>query len=197
MTILVLGGRGKTSTELAKLLDAENISFIIASRSPSSDGSSQHVRFDWLDDSTYDFPFEAATEPVTAIYLVAPEVSDPFPPMKGFIDHARRKGTKRFVLLSATAIPKGGPAYGKVHEYLETLGVEYGVLRPTWFMGMSKSYMFCNFLALTDINREFHRQENPTCEIPRRVYLLRNARWKGTFRGRQRYCRGRLSFTHR
>lgn len=154
MTILVLGGKGKTSTELAKLLDAKKIPFIIASRSPSNDGSSQHVRFDWLDDSTYDLPFDRAAEPITAVYLVAPEVTDPFPPMKEFIDHARRKGTKRFVLLSSTVIPKGGPMYGKVHEYLETLGVEYGVLRPSWFMGMLNS---CNFLALlADIDREFH-----------------------------------------
>jgi festuclavine dehydrogenase len=157
MTILVLGGKGKTSSELAKLLDAKRIPFILASRSPSNDSSSQYVRFDWLDDSTYDIPFEAATEPITAIYLVAPEVSDPFPPMKEFIDHARRKGTKRFVLLSATVIPKGGPVYGKVHEYLETLGVEYGVLRPSWFMGMLNSHNFFNFLALlTIIDREFH-----------------------------------------
>jgi len=135
MTILVLGGKGKTSSELSAILEAKKIPYFVASRSPSKDGSVQHVRFDWLDESTYDIPFDAAAQPITAVYLVAPEVADSFTPMKAFIDHARKKGVKRFVLLSATVIPKGGPAYGKVHEYLENIGVEYGVVRPSWFMG--------------------------------------------------------------
>lgn len=135
MTVLVLGGKGKTSSALSSLLEEKQIPFIIASRSPSSKGPRNHVKFDWLDAGTYDLPFKAASDPIAAIYMVAPQITDPFPSMKAFIDHARRNGTKRFVLLSASVIPKGGPVYGKVHEYLETLGVEYGVLRPSWFMG--------------------------------------------------------------
>ncbi len=54
--------------------------------------------------------------------------------MKKFIDLAKHNGVTRFVLLSSSALEAGGPAHGKVHEYLVGLGVEYAVLRPTWFM---------------------------------------------------------------
>ncbi|KAK5050898.1 hypothetical protein LTR84_003457 [Exophiala bonariae] len=148
MTILVLGGNGKTSSALSTLLEEKGIPLITASRTPSNNGSRKHIKFDWLDDSTYDLPFQAANDPITAIYMVAPQISDPFPSMKAFIDHARGKGTKRFVLLSASVIPKGGPVYGKVHEYLETLGVEYGVLRPSWFMD--------NFIDESSRHLRFH-----------------------------------------
>jgi festuclavine dehydrogenase len=41
---------------------------------------------------------------------------DIFPPqMKAFIDVARTKGVKRFVLLSASVFEAGGLAMGQVH----------------------------------------------------------------------------------
>jgi festuclavine dehydrogenase len=61
---------------------------------------------------------------------------DVFPPMKAFIDFARPKGIKRFVLLSASVFKAGGPAMEQVHQYLIDLGVDYTMLRPSWFMGM-------------------------------------------------------------
>ncbi|KIV95362.1 hypothetical protein, variant [Exophiala mesophila] len=131
MTILVTGGKGTTAKPLAEVLKKNNIPFLVASRSSSGQGQ---VRFDWCDESTYELPFQAATDPITAIYMVAPKVPDVFERMKAFIDFARGKGVKRFVLLSATPVPMGGPMYGKVHEYLTQIGVEYGVVRPTWFM---------------------------------------------------------------
>ncbi len=55
-----------------------------------------------------------------------------------FVDVARSQGVRRFVLLSASIIEQGGEAMGKTHEYLASLrGIEYSVLRPTWFMRMS------------------------------------------------------------
>ena len=56
-------------------------------------------------------------------------------PVKTFVDLARSRGVNRFVLLSSSAIKVGGPAHGQIHQYLSDLGVEYAVLRPTWFMG--------------------------------------------------------------
>lgn len=136
MTILVTGGKGTTAKPLADLLKKNNVPFLVASRSSSGQGQ---VRFNWSDESTYDLPFQATTSPITGIYMVAPTVPDVFQTMKAFIDFARAKGVKRFVLLSATPVPMGGPLYGKVHEYLTQIDVEYGVVRPTWFMSESES----------------------------------------------------------
>ena len=132
MTTLLLGGTGRTSTRIASLLDRANLPYIPASRSSSA------CRFDWLDESTYANPFSHNNidnnPAITAVYLIAPAVTDIFTPVKKFIDLAREKGVKRFVLISASVLEAGGPAHGKVHEYLAGLGVEYAVLRPTWFM---------------------------------------------------------------
>lgn len=127
MTILLLGGTGRTSTRIARLLDQANIAYILASR------SSKDCTFDWLDESTYSNPF-STNAGITSVYLIVPAVQDVFTPMKKFIDIAKHHGVTRFVLLSSSAIDAGGPAHGKVHEYLAGLGVEYAVLRPTWFM---------------------------------------------------------------
>lgn len=60
---------------------------------------------------------------------------DPLPVVKKFVDMAKSKGTERFVLLTASSIEKGGPLGGKVHEWLaDSAGVEWCVVRPTWFM---------------------------------------------------------------
>lgn len=59
---------------------------------------------------------------------------------------------KRFVLLSASPFERGGPSLGQVHDYLAELGekggkeeggkgIEWAVLRPTWFMGMFFLYI--------------------------------------------------------
>lgn len=149
MRILVLGGRGKTATHLATLLQQHNIPFVVASRTPAESDSFQHLRFDWLDESTYNSVLGSSLEPVWAVYMVAPEVTDCLTPMKKFIDHARQRGAKRFVLLSSSAIAAGGPFFGKVHEYLSTLEVEYSVLRPSWFQGMPKiSHTVLDFSGL-------------------------------------------------
>jgi festuclavine dehydrogenase len=142
MTILLLGGRGKTSSRIASLLHAANFPFLVASRSVAIDHPHKQARFDWLKEETYENPFSVAsangTGPISTVYLVPPPIFDLAPPMIKFIDFARPKGVRRFVLLSASTIDKGGPAMGQVHEYLANLdGIEYTVLRPTWFMGMS------------------------------------------------------------
>lgn len=134
MTILVLGGRGKTAKPLADRLESRNISFLVGSRTRRQDGGSyRHVIFDWLDRTTYGNCFP---EIIQAVYMVAPEVQDCQTPMREFIDYACDKGTKRFILLSSSAVPRGGPFFGHVHQYLATRGVEYSVLRPSWFQGI-------------------------------------------------------------
>ncbi|KAK0207009.1 hypothetical protein DFS33DRAFT_1318412 [Desarmillaria ectypa] len=134
MTTLITGGKGKTALRLAHLLKDANKPFLVASRSagvPADEFPS--CRFDWLDTATYPNPW-SKVEDIISVYLVPPQVLDMLPPMKAFIDYCREKGVKRFVLLSASVIEPGGPVAGKVHEYLAKIGVDYCVLRPTWFM---------------------------------------------------------------
>lgn len=131
--ILVTGGSGNTGAQVAKRLFERGHEPIVASRSetkPFTDAVT--VKFDWLDENTY----SNALIGVEAVYLVAPaQVADPFPIMAKFIDIAKKLGVKRFVLLSASLIAKGGPAMGKVHQKLAEDGdVEWCVLRPSWFM---------------------------------------------------------------
>lgn len=136
MTILLTGGTGKSATPLAKLLLNANIPVILATRSGSVPAPFRGIRFDWLDASTYQIPFEADSS-IDRIYLVAPPVLDMFLPMKAFIDFAITKGVKRFVLMSAALLEAGDLAMGKVHEYLLSRDVEYCALRPSWFFGPS------------------------------------------------------------
>ena len=128
MTILLTGGIGKTSSRLATLLEQEGFPVLVASRSGSVADGIKGCRFDWLDESTYANPFEAASD-ISALYIVAPRSLDVLASTKGFIDYALKKGVKRFVLLSASSIECGDPVHGKVHEYIKSLNVEYGVLR--------------------------------------------------------------------
>jgi festuclavine dehydrogenase len=90
--------------------------------------------FDWNDVSTHPNPFNAVGK-IDAVYLVFEALNDALQVVKPFIDLAKEKGVKRFVLLSASAIERGGPTLGQVHEYIANLGVEYTVLRPSWFFG--------------------------------------------------------------
>jgi ergot alkaloid biosynthesis protein len=127
--ILVTGGSGKTGRRLAQNLLSRGIKARIASRGMSS--GSQSIRFDWLDDSTYD----AALTDVKAAYLVAPaNVTSPLAAMQPFLERALNAGVERFVLLSASILEEGGPMMGEVHSFLKTHAPQWVVLRPTWFM---------------------------------------------------------------
>ncbi|KAL9627792.1 MAG: hypothetical protein Q9164_007488 [Protoblastenia rupestris] len=145
MAILLTGGTGKTSTHLARLLQDAKTPFLIASRKAESAAppGMQAIKFDWLNDSTFERPFQHQFpngEIISAIYLIAPEVPDPVPSMTSFVNYAVEKhGVKRFVLLSGSTAEPGGPHVGKVWQQFIDIGVEYCVLRPTWFMGAHPS----------------------------------------------------------
>lgn len=61
--------------------------------------------------------------------------------MNDFIDFAREKSVNKFVLLSASQAEAGDPSLGQVHGHLKKLsteqGVQWVVIRPTWFIGNS------------------------------------------------------------
>jgi ergot alkaloid biosynthesis protein len=127
--ILVTGGRGKTGRRLVAALREEGFPYIVASREPSAiEGS---VYFDWTKRSTWD----AALDGLGSVYLVAPPlVAEAAGTMIDFAALAMERGAKRFVLLSASLLPLGGPAQGQVHLWLKENAPEWAVMRPSWFM---------------------------------------------------------------
>lgn len=152
-TILITGGTGKVGSCLADLCKASSTPYLVASRSSSSSSSSAisatspghpAVKFDWLDRTTWSNPFTITSSskelpPITAVFLVAPPVLESSPILNDFIDLVRlQHGVRRFVLLGASAVEAGGPAFGGTAAYLQELGgrgeVGFGVMRPTWFM---------------------------------------------------------------
>ncbi|KAF2083567.1 NAD(P)-binding protein [Saccharata proteae CBS 121410] len=144
MTILLTGGTGKTSTAIASLLRETNDPYILASRKPAASTSTNRTtRFDWLDRSTWLNPFTDSASPISAIYLVAPETSDPATPMNALVDFARNEhGVKRFVLMAGSSAKPGNESHhvGRVWQHLKDVResgggeVGYVVLRPSWFM---------------------------------------------------------------
>ena len=89
------------------------------------------VRFDWSDPDTFD----PALHDIGAIYLVAPTGDgNPLAAMEPFLQRALAAGVRRYVLLSASTLPEGGPLMGQVHAFLHDAAPEWVVLRPSWFM---------------------------------------------------------------
>jgi festuclavine dehydrogenase len=142
MAILLTGGTGKTSVRIARFLQDAKIPFLLASRRGEAAAplGMPAVNFDWLDSSTSKNPFHhefSGGESISAVYLVAPEVPDPAPSMNAFVDYAvKEHGVKRFVIMGGSSTKIGGPHIGKVWQHCLDNGLEYCVLRPSWFMGV-------------------------------------------------------------
>ncbi|MFD7293609.1 ergot alkaloid biosynthesis protein [Streptomyces sp. NPDC059897] len=128
---LVIGATGTTGSRVAAHLTAAGHRARTASRGATPIPGTEPVPFDWYAPTTHD----TALDGVDRVYLVPP-VGDPDPAavMLPFLRRARAAGVHRAVLLSAAAIPKGGPAVGVVHEDLPKLFDNWAVLRPSWFM---------------------------------------------------------------
>lgn len=140
MAILLTGGTGQTSSRVSRILQAAGKQVILASRNPSSappTATSQSVKFNWADPSTFENAFKTTFGPVESAYLVSPgQQPEAFDEIKVFVDFLVGKGVKRLVFLSASAVEAGGPSdLGKAHEYIVKTGVDYTVVRPSWFIG--------------------------------------------------------------
>ncbi|EED79990.1 predicted protein, partial [Postia placenta Mad-698-R] len=140
MAILLTGGTGKTSVRIARLLQDAKIPFLLASRRGEAAAPSgmPATHFNWLDSSTFANPFQhrfPGGEGISAIYLITPQVADPTSVMTAFVDYAvKEHGVSRFVLMAGSTTEPGELQVGRVWQHLVDIGVEYCVLRPTWFM---------------------------------------------------------------
>ncbi|KAF8065978.1 hypothetical protein FPV67DRAFT_1418259 [Lyophyllum atratum] len=134
MTILITGGTGSTGLCLAQHLHDANHSVLLTTRSKPVPEPFKGVHFDWVDASTHENPFQADPS-IDRIYVLLPNVQDMLGVVKPFLELAIAKGVNRIVLITSTqtGTQTGMPAMGAVQKYVTELGVDYCVLRPTWF----------------------------------------------------------------
>ena len=148
-TILLTGGTGKSAIPLASRLKRRNIPVLLTSRKAQSAGPAgfRTVRFDWFDETTYTNPFDEDKN-IDTVYVIVPPPTPGFDTtalVKKLIDLARQRGVGRFLLMSAANLEKGAEyAQGQIHAYLDTIGVDYAVLKPSWFFG---TYLVLSLLS--------------------------------------------------
>ncbi|MFL6072415.1 MAG: NmrA family transcriptional regulator [Mycobacteriales bacterium] len=118
-TTLVLGGTGKTGRRVAARLPHDVRLGSRSGRPP----------FDWSDDTTW----APALDGVASVYLsYYPDISfpDAAPRVTAFARAAADAGVSRLVLLSGRGEPDAEPAEQGVRD----AGVEWTILRCSWFM---------------------------------------------------------------
>jgi len=121
------------------------------------------VKFDWLDHKTFEAPFQfklPGGEKISAVYMMVPIVNDPETSMNAFIDYAKKEhGVNRFVLVAGSTAEPGKAGVGKVWQHFLDTGVDYCVLRPTWFMGTSSTRVkfWANGRAIENLSEEAQR----------------------------------------
>ncbi|WP_285549352.1 NAD(P)H-binding protein [Streptomyces lavendulae] len=130
-TTLVIGATGTTGSRICAQLTAAGHAVRAAGRRATPVPGAEAVAFDWYDPATH----AAALAGTDRVYVVPP-VGDPDPAaaVLPFLRRARAAGVRRAVLLSASSVPEGGPAVGRVHAALPGIFEEWAVLRPSWFM---------------------------------------------------------------
>lgn len=132
-SVLVLGGTGKTGSEVAAaLLSRGGVQVRVASRHPTEAKSHgvQSVKFDWDDEATW----PGAVADIEALYLVKPKTIDPAKTVESFL--ASFQNLERLVLLSEIAAERQDATADelRVEKAIETGAFGWTVLRPNWFM---------------------------------------------------------------
>jgi uncharacterized protein YbjT (DUF2867 family) len=135
-TILVIGGTGKTGRRVAERLNERGLPVRIGSRSGEPP-------FDWEDPGTW----APALQDVSAVYITyQPDVAIPgaVETIRSFVGQAVRGGVRRLVLLSG----RGEDEAQRAEEVVRASGVEWSVLRPSWFFqNFSESYFLDPLLS--------------------------------------------------
>jgi len=124
-TVLVPGGTGKTGRRVAERLAARGVSMRIGSRSGEPP-------FDWGDEATW----EPALRDVGSVYLTYyPDLAIPgaVVAVRSFSEVATSSGVRRLVLLSG----RGEPEAERAERVVQEAGVQWTILRSTWFMQTS------------------------------------------------------------
>ena len=134
---VLTGGTGNTSLKLAsQLYKAGHKAIVASTKGPEGvPAPFTGVKFDWTDESTYSNTFPADSN-IKGVYLLTPGLSVTIEHVKTFIKLARKSNVNRFVSLTATRVP---PHMKQIEDHLKELGekegVEWTILRPSWFYG--------------------------------------------------------------
>jgi uncharacterized protein YbjT (DUF2867 family) len=124
MTILILGGTGKTGRRVARRLRAAGHPVRTAARSGAD------VPFDLADPATW----TPALAGVTAAYVVEPELGTDPARVPRFVADAVAAGVRRLVMLSAPGVDDvDGHPLQPAERAVRGSGVGWTVLRPSWF----------------------------------------------------------------
>jgi uncharacterized protein YbjT (DUF2867 family) len=151
MKILVTTPNGKVGSEVVKQLVAHGVPVragVHNMKHASSLQGAEIVHFDFADEASV----KRALEAVGAMYLAVPSTMAAELP-KRVIDLAKAAGIKRVVQLSAMGVENSDTPLRQIEQHLESSGLEYTILRSTWF--------FQNFNAG---QREYIRQANAIIE---------------------------------
>lgn len=124
MSVLVIGGTGKTGAPIVRGLRARGVQTFAASRKGER-------RFDWGDAASWG----PAIAGVDRLYAIAP-LGDARPQdrMVPLFEQALAGGVRRIVTLSSSAVTEDAPGLGEVARWVRTHVPEWTVLRPSWFM---------------------------------------------------------------
>ncbi|TFK19067.1 NmrA family protein [Coprinopsis marcescibilis] len=123
MTTLITGGASKIGVALAKSLQADGRDVLFASRSGRVPDGFKSVKLDWDERSTFENPFGSEKGQIQSVYLLPPPATpDPSIILNSFIDIAVNKDVKRIVVLFSSVVER------------KKSGIEYLILRPTWFI---------------------------------------------------------------
>jgi uncharacterized protein YbjT (DUF2867 family)/ketosteroid isomerase-like protein len=131
---LVIGASGKTGRHVVAGLESRGASVLAASRTPEEldVGAVAAIRFDWHDESSWG----NALKGVDSVYLVKPSSADVVHIVDDFLNAMKAAGARRVVLLSECAAqyrPDEVPERW-VELKVERSGLEWMILRPSWFM---------------------------------------------------------------
>ena len=127
---LVIGATGKTGRRVAEKLRGKGLSVRAVSRSTE-------IVFDWNNQSTW----AAALDGITSAYVTyQPDLALPgaVDVIRAFLSTAKKAGVNHVVLLSG----RGEEEAEAAEQVLQTSGLDWTVLRASWFMqNFSENYM--------------------------------------------------------
>ncbi|KAG6915370.1 hypothetical protein DXG01_011799 [Tephrocybe rancida] len=131
-SILIIGASGTVGSAVVKRFDKEGRTgdILLTYFSRPLPQPYHSIKFDWSDPTTFDPAFDDKYAITTLFILFPMSIFDTLGKSKKFLDEAKARGVKRFVVLSGTLLDKGTKPIGDVHEYIvDTLKVDYSILR--------------------------------------------------------------------